>query len=338
MVSKKNFNSIDLWKLFMAVAVVAIHTNPIVTWTNPAAVGIVVMIEEWAVPFFFIASGFFLFYHMQKPYKENIRRIDGYLWKIIKMYCVWTLLSLPVTIYGYRISGNGLVSCVLSYIKYFLFVGKLYNSYHLWYLLALIYALAAIRFLVKRGLKPMAVSAIAFVVYAVSEMMVWLEKNIDLIGGAAQKLVFLYQYVFNSGGVFAGMIYVSAGMLIAYYGVRIPKWIGVCAIIAINFGKFFTQAEISRIIMPVEVSILFASLLTVELKDSGIWKTCRDISTVVYLSHLMIFSIYTILILGNPNKLGLDSFLVTLIFSILNALLLIRIQKCRGFEWIRHII
>lgn len=338
MEGKKNFNSIDFFKLLMAVAVVAIHTNPIVSWTNPAAIKLVVMVEEWAVPFFFTASGFFLFYLMESPYKENTKRIDHYLWKIIKMYCAWTLLSLPLTIYGYVISGNSIVNCILSYIKYFLFVGKLYNSYHLWYLLALIYALAAMRFLIKKGLQPIAISIIALVVYAVCEMMALLEQNIDLIGGTAEKIVSLYQFVFNGGGVFTGMIYVSIGMLIAHYEIRISKWIGICAVAAVNIGKLFVGAEASRMIMPVEVFFLFALLLTLELQDGRIWEICRRISTIVYLSHLIFFSIYTIIILGSPNKLGLDSFLVTLVLSILCALFLIKMQKCRGFAWLRHIL
>ena len=338
MEAKKSFNSIDLFKLLMAVAVVAIHTNPIVAWTNPAAIKIVVIIEEWAVPFFFTASGFFLFYNMEKPYKENTRRIDNYLRKIIKLYCVWTLISLPLTIYGYVISGNAIVSCIFSYIKYFLFVGKLYNSYHLWYLLALIYALFAIRFLVKRGLEPVFIFVIALVIYVASEMMVMLKGNIDSIGEMAGKIVSAYQYIFNNGGVFTGMIYVSVGMLIAHYGIYMSKWIGGCGIIAINIGKLFVGAEVLRIIMPIEIFVLFASLLTVELPDSRAWIVCRKISTVVYLSHLIFFSIYTIIILESPNKLGFDSFIVTLILSILNALLLIKIQKCKGFRWIRHIV
>ncbi|MBD5469540.1 MAG: acyltransferase [Lachnospiraceae bacterium] len=337
MEAKKSFNSIDLFKLLMAVAVVAIHTNPIVAWTNPAAIKIVVIIEEWAVPFFFTASGFFLFYNMEKPYKENTRRIDNYLRKIIKLYCVWTLISLPLTIYGYVISGNAIVSCIFSYIKYFLFVGKLYNSYHLWYLLALIYALFAIRFLVKRGLEPVFIFVIALVIYVASEMMVMLEGNIDSIGGMAGKIVSAYQYIFNNGGVFTGMIYVCVGMLIAHYGLCMNKWLGACGMIAINIAKLFAGAEMSRMIMPLEVFVLFASLLTVELPDSRVWNICRKVSTIVYLSHLIFFSIYTIIILGNPNKLGFDSFLVTIMFSVFNAILLINIQNNKGFEWIKCI-
>lgn len=56
---ERNYSSIDLFKLLMSFIVVAIHTNPIVTWTNQTAINLVMMIEEWAVPFFSWLQDFF---------------------------------------------------------------------------------------------------------------------------------------------------------------------------------------------------------------------------------------------------------------------------------------
>ena len=335
---EKNFNSIDLFKFIMAVAVVAIHTNPIVDWTNPVAIRIVVIVEEWAVPFFFTASGFFLFYGMEKPYKAQMKRIDQYIIKIIKMYCAWTLISLPLTVYGYFISGNGIISCILSYIKYFLFVGKLYNSYHLWYLLSLVYALIAIRLMINKGITPVTIMGISVGVYLFSETMVVLVANLNTLEGVLHKIVFLYQYVFNNGGIFTGLVYVSVGMLIACYQWHISKWIGIVAIVALNFLKLCMNATVIRLIMPVEAALLFMVLLEIEIPEHKLWKNCRKASTVIYLSHLIFFSIYTFIIIRNPNKLGFDSFIITLAFSILNACWLITAQKRGHFKLLKHII
>lgn len=49
--SIKVYNSVDLFKFLMSVAVVAIHTNPIVYCTNEFVIRVTVMIEDWAVPF-----------------------------------------------------------------------------------------------------------------------------------------------------------------------------------------------------------------------------------------------------------------------------------------------
>lgn len=339
----KNFNSIDLFKLLMAVAVVAIHTNPVVSWTNRAAVRAVVIIEEWAVPFFFTASGFFLFHAMKEPYVESINRIDKYLVKIIKMYCAWTLISLPLTLYGYFVSGNGIISCVLSYVKYFLFVGKLYNSYHLWYLLSLIYALAAIRIMIKKDFKPVAIAGVSVVIYLLSELMSVLMGNPGMADGIVRRFVSLYRYVFNNGGIFTGMVYVSAGMLIAGLHLRISKWTGAVMVAVLNILKLCLEAATVhgiavRLLMPAEAALVFMTLLDIKLPDSGIWEKCRKASTVIYLSHLIFFSIYTFLIVRNPNKLGFDSFIVTLVLSSLNAVLLLTAQNRGHFKLLRHII
>lgn len=338
MEQNKNFNSIDLFKLIMAAVVVAIHTNPIASWTNQAAIKIVVMIEEWAVPFFFVASGFFLFNTMKVPYTEGVKRIDKYIVKILKMYCAWTLISLPLTLYGYFISGNGIISCILSYFKYFLFVGKLYNSYHLWYLLALIYALAVIRILIKKGFGSIIIAGLSIIVYLFAQMMSVLTENLSTLEGIVRTFVTLYQYVFNNGGIFTGMIYVSAGMLIACYRLRINKWLGLAALVMLNVLKLFTGGIAIRLLMPVEAALLFMVLLEIKLPEHEIWEKCRKASTVIYLSHLIFFSIYTFIIIRNPNKLGFDSFMVTLIFSALNAFLLTTAQKRGHFRLLKHII
>lgn len=339
----KNVNSIDLFKLLMAVAVVAIHTNPIVNWTNQAAIKAVVIVEEWAVPFFFTASGFFLFRTMKEPYETEIKRLDRYLVKIVKLYCVWTLISLPLTLYGYITSGNSIISCILSYVKYVVFVGKLYNSYHLWYLLSLIYALAAIRIMIKKRFGVGMIVGVSVAVSVFSECMSFLTGHLDLLGEAGRKAVSLYQYVFNNGGIFTGIIYVSAGMLIANRCLRINKWIGMIAIAALNglkllleFGAGYGAA--ARLLMPVEASLLFMTLLDIRLCDSWIWEKCRKASTVIYLSHLIFFSIYTFLIIRNPNKLGFDSFVVTLTLSALNGAILDVAQQKDRFRLLKHII
>lgn len=59
--SSKQYNSIDLMKLIMALVVVAIHTEPLVRCENIVVLNLYKAISDVAVPFFFIASGFLVF-------------------------------------------------------------------------------------------------------------------------------------------------------------------------------------------------------------------------------------------------------------------------------------
>lgn len=325
---ERNYNSIDLFKLLMSFTVIAIHTNPIVTWTNQTAINVVMMIEEWAVPFFFIASGFFLQNGMDgKNQKEQQLRINRYIIKVLKMYCTWTLLSLPLTIYGYVISGNSIISCILSYIKYFFFVGKLYNSYHLWYLLALIYALLAIKFLYKGNKNIWVAFLISIIIFGVSELFSYAGERLDHLQGFAYRIVYIYQYVFNNGGVFKGMIYVVIGMMIATYRCCFDKWICLVGIVVLNIIKIPMQEYAIHWIRIVEVVFVFMFLLNIDLPESKIWGYCRKLSILIYLSHLIFYSLYTFVVIGRPNKLGFDSFIVTVFLSVINAALVIWISN-----------
>lgn len=308
----RTYHAIDFFKLLMAFAVVAIHTNPIVSWTNDIATQVVVIIEEWAVPFFFVASGFFFQNGMNgKTDSEISDRTKRYLWKIIKLYCIWTILSIPVIIYGYIISGNGLVSCMLSFVKYFLFVGKLYHAYHLWYLLALIYALVAIRFLHKKGAKLPQMFFVAVVFYGFNEILAWCGNNMDVLGGALGRLVQVYQFVFNKGGIFTGMVYVVIGMMIAAYRKYLDKRICIVGIIALNILKLPMNAYMLQWTKLIEATLLFMALLDISLPDSSLWAKCRKASTDIYLSHLIFYSLYTFIVIRKPDKMGIDSFVVT---------------------------
>lgn len=313
----RTYHVIDFFKLLMAFAVIAIHTNPIVDWTNDIATQVVVMIEEWAVPFFFVASGFFLQNGMNgKTDSEISDRTKRYLWKIVKLYCIWTILSIPIIVYGYIISGNGLVSCMLSFVKYFLFVGKLYHAYHLWYLLALIYALAIIRFLHKTGAKLPLMFFVAVVFYGFNEILSWCGNNMDVLGGALGKFVQVYQFVFNKGGIFTGMVYVVIGMMIAAYKKYLSKWICIAGIIVLNIVKLPMNAYMLQWMKLMEATLLFMALLDIRLPDSGLWVKCRQASTDIYLSHLIFYSIYTLIVIKEPDKLGIDSFVATSIMCI----------------------
>lgn len=54
-----NYNAIDIAKFVMALLVVAIHTHPENEIENKLILDIINCIYSIAVPFFFVASGFF---------------------------------------------------------------------------------------------------------------------------------------------------------------------------------------------------------------------------------------------------------------------------------------
>ncbi len=314
-----NYNMIDLCRFLGAYIVIACHANLFENFPNSIGEVLVREASEIVVPFYFVTTGFFLFIKMKDEKSEKIKKIDSYTNRIVKMYCIATLVSLPLTIYGYVVSGNNIISCILSYIKYFFFVGKLFNSYHLWYLLALIYALIVIRVMVSKNIKEEYIFIVALLVYTFFEVMWYAIADIDQLSGISYKLVSLFEYVFNKGNVFSGFIYVAIGILIAKYKKYLNIWACIIGIVVIYMFSPCLSDATNDYLRLVAVTLLYMGMLGISLPNHKCYARMRKMSMMVYLSHLIFLSIYTFLIINEPNKYGIDTFLVTSIASTIFA-------------------
>lgn len=58
--SNEKYNAIDLFKLIMAVCVIAIHTNPLYECNSKAVISIYNTLVCVANPFFFLSSGYLI--------------------------------------------------------------------------------------------------------------------------------------------------------------------------------------------------------------------------------------------------------------------------------------
>lgn len=214
---EERFYSIDLFKFLMIIVVIAIHTNPFEHCSSIIINQIVMIIEDMANPFFFMVSGYLLAARWGDTWYQHELHVRKRLTVTVRLYAVWTLISFPLTLYGYIVSGNSMVSCIFSYVKHFLFVGKLYNSGHLWYLLAMIYALLVMWVLIRneRGTRYFIITGIFL--YAMCLLFIWFEQS-DQVDGVFAVAGRIFYFCFNSGGIFTGMLYMSIGIWIQERG------------------------------------------------------------------------------------------------------------------------
>lgn len=308
---EKRLNSIDLFKFLMAIVVIAIHTNPFDKCTSAFINETAMVIEDMAVPFFFLASGYFIAEKWGDTAAERQACIQKTMISTFKLYCVWTLFHLPLTIYGYVQSGNSMLECVLSYVKYFLFVGKLYNSYHLWYLLSMLYALMAMWILIRRGKGIRHILAAGVFFYVVYLSFGEIQKHND-INGVLTVVGKVYNAVFNSGVVFTGLLYMGIGIYMREH--RRPASLAAAVGIAIGvLIRYTLSSNAGNILSSV---MLFALILNIQLPERSCYLELRMLSRYIYLVHLLCFSFYTFIMIRQPNKLGVDSFFVTLILAV----------------------
>lgn len=134
-----NYSDLDVAKLLMAFLVVEIHVKPLMEF--PLAERIIEGIDVVAVPFFFMASAFLCFRGLEEmsfvektlPGAVRVRKtID----RLLRLYLIWTVLYLPVTVFGSVIHGDSLAYALAVFVRGTLFVGENYYSWPLWYLLA----------------------------------------------------------------------------------------------------------------------------------------------------------------------------------------------------------
>jgi peptidoglycan/LPS O-acetylase OafA/YrhL len=152
----KSYAGIDILKFVMAIAVIAIHCNAVLSVSkgNTNYGYIYPTCMNWfiqlAVPFFFIVSGFLLGQKLNDVSNFNLKKkyLKDRTIHLFKLYGYWLLIYLPISIY----------SCVTSDVVWWkfiaiefyriLFCGMSYFSWPLWF----IYSMAIILFIYSRVL------------------------------------------------------------------------------------------------------------------------------------------------------------------------------------------
>lgn len=102
--SRASYPGIDVAKLLMAFVVVEIHARPFGLLDGLVG-ALLVTVENVAVPFFFIASGFLCFRGLSEndivgrdaPKAGRARRTAL---RLLRLYATWLLLFVPVSAFG----------------------------------------------------------------------------------------------------------------------------------------------------------------------------------------------------------------------------------------------
>ena len=123
---------VDTLKLFFSLVVVWIHTG----------VGNLGGLTRWAVPFFFLMSGFFLFGKLFNNPETDQRSgiLMSWLKKILRHYLIWSIIFLPFAIIGFQHDSITPLKAILVYLRNLVLVGENYLSWPLWYLLGLLWS------------------------------------------------------------------------------------------------------------------------------------------------------------------------------------------------------
>lgn len=73
-------------------------------------------------------------------------------------------------------------------------------------------------------------------------------------------------------------------------------------------------------------AMFFIMVVHIRLQPRSYYIVLRKLSKYMYLSHLLCFSFYTFIIIGEPNKLGVCSFCMTIVLSVMISAVIIYLK------------
>ncbi len=300
--AKRQFAGIDRFRLIAAVLVVTVHTWPLADISAAGDFILTRILARTAVPFFFMASGFFLF-----PETGGRGKPASFIKKAALLYAVAILVYLPVNVYAGTLADWRYLPNLLSDI---VFNG---TFYHLWYLPAAITGAAVVWLLLKK-LKPSRALAVCLVLYAIGllgDSYYGITERVPALSAAYGALFSVFDYTRN--GLFFAPVFFMLGALISRREKLLPlktSLIGLGASLAVmlaeglllrRFG--FMRHDSMYVLLPVCMYFLFASLLHREGKSK---KSLRDVSMLVYLLHPAAI----VAVRGFAGAFGLEGLLV----------------------------
>lgn len=284
---KKTYVGIDCFKLLFSLLIVFMHTY--CRDMGSAGKWIVKNLSGAGVPFFFIASGFFLWSGLKKGGDDGAAAsyAKKYFKRLFLMYTFWFVITLPVSWYTW-VLGKPTESTLFR-------VARVFRSFFLsggtgvyWYLLALL-CICPIFYLmrkykaVKYAVFP--VSAILFVIGAL-----YLQEKL----GTTVLYTGIY-VVFGSERNFltVGLFYTCIGLLLAEHPVRVNPYIALATLLVSAVVSTFLVAPLCSLLVALS-AFVFALNFNPPLPEA-VAISMRKLSTGIYLLHfpfILLFDFY----------------------------------------------
>ena len=314
MVTNKSINTtVDIFKFIAAICVVAIHTNAFKDVNIGVYNYLSYCVFTFAVPFFFISSGFFLGKKIQKVNYLNISRfrdiLKAYFKRLAYPYIIWGTWYFLISIVIDIISDN---ATILQAVEYRLHVWLVSSpGGGLWYVQAVLLLLMLLYLSGKEKYIPYFV-AIFFLLSCIPDFLP-LFKNCDII----RNMINIYNDIFITELNFVWWgIYFLLGLLFGYLKYN-PFIIGVVKknIFPILILFYIIHVSVFIIIgdglllhiLKIIVSVLLFMFAISRRNNFDESKSLhiRKMSTIIYFTHFSVIyaiqSIFKILNIDTQN-------------------------------------
>lgn len=326
----KNYNCIDLTKFIMAILVVVAHSAPLSDISEVWNFYVADAIARIAVPFFFVASGFFLFKKIDLKNLDD-KIVKNYCYGIMSLYLTWTVIYFPISLYHIYKADDGLCA-ILEYVLNFFLRG---SYFHFWYLPASVVAVLVIWYLLKKKFSLQTITLIGFLFFIIAMLargyygfylMMFPEGTF-----VNDVMLAIGKVIPPINGLTKGLIFIALGAMVAkeYFDYSKKTVIIGCLISLIvwnienmflyEFNIWHVASNASLTLIP---ATLFTFLLTtkIKLRNWAGWVILRKMSLYIYLIHpiflLLVKFLYNKVFMIPTNHLAIFAIALVIIMIV----------------------
>ncbi len=337
---QKNYGVIDILKLFFAVTIVALHTAALNDFSPAVGFTVYSLFSRIAVPFFFCASGFFLFSKLEHAGEKQWNIIRKQATRILILYGIWTGLKFLYYLGRGILQKNGVMSLVGQYFSDLIRL----NDGPYWYLQVLLIATILLGLLCNSKRKLYVTTGVFAVCYCFF-MLLNYTATLQLpfpVFLKLQQFFAVREYIFK---LIVGGLFCSIGGTVSYEikqnNSSSPKrhfvflGLGLLLLIAEIFVILYSgRTDLNRVSYFIALPLIAASLLKLALTaDFSVkhGKLYRNLSVLIYVTHYMIRGVVNPLV----HISYFVYFLGCLAVSVLVSYLIIKLsEKYRVFGWL----
>lgn len=340
---RRYYNSLDLLKLLMALMVVVIHRPLFGGEHISLKYYSKITVAGLAVPFFFACAGF-LFY---AKWRQDKRYTPHYIKRIFILYALWSAIYLPCSFvkafsgHYNEITPRLLAGQALTYCRDFF----LSTSFvHFWYLTATILGVLLFSLLLKR-LPPAPIAAGAVVISAALTVL-------ELTDAGASALAYVPDVVINTLRDSLPCLALGAMCVGREYGSGRRRAVVLCSaalvvyfltdILLFNlFGSEISQPvrNVTKLFAAAAIVCIFSGVCSV--KTSGKFRMMRNLSTLIYCSHLLIMTEGFRYIAAVTGFRPLEEsrplrYLLTVLFAVAVSFLILGLSRIKRLRFLRY--
>lgn len=245
------------------------------------------------------------------------------LFNDIKYYVIFTIIYMPLTIYGFINDGNGIVMSIIMFFRGFFFVGENFNSWILWYLLSEIYFMLYINLFNKKIMNFKNVFKFGILLYIIG-IILNVFNNISFTNHLLLLIQKGVKFFIPKGRIFYSFVFIPIGILISKDEALKKKKEIIILIIGIIFINSIFINEVINKIGLFFISIMFFKLIiNCKFRHEKIADFCKKLSKDLYFYHLLVWSALSYVIDGYIYcNFGMNYYLLTISIIILLRILM----------------